>query len=37
VLAYGDHLSFVPERPIKSMRGFLKGMDAAFERESDRL
>jgi AbrB family looped-hinge helix DNA binding protein len=37
VLAYGDHLSFVPARPIKSMRGFLKGMDAAFERENDRL
>ncbi len=37
VLAYGDHLSFVPARPIKSMRGFLKGMDASFERESDRL
>jgi len=37
VLAYGDHLSFVPVRPIKSMRGFLKGMDATFERERDRL
>lgn len=37
VLAYGDHLSFVPVRPIKSMRGFLKGMDATFERENDRL
>jgi AbrB family looped-hinge helix DNA binding protein len=37
VLAYGDHLSFVPVRPIKSMRGFLKGMDASFERENDRL
>jgi AbrB family looped-hinge helix DNA binding protein len=37
VLAYGDHLSFVPVRPIKSMRGFLKGMDANFEREDDRL
>jgi len=37
VLAYGDHLSFVPVRPIKSMRGFLKGMDTTLEREDDRL
>lgn len=37
VLAYGDHLSFVPVRPMKSMRGFLKGMDSTFEREKDRL
>lgn len=37
VLAYGDHLSFVPVRPLKSMRGFLKGMDTTLERETDRL
>ena len=37
VLAYGEHLSFVPVRPIKSMRGFLKGMDTTVERENDRL
>ncbi len=37
VLAYGDHLSFVPVRPIRAMRGFLKGMTATFEREHDRL
>ena len=37
VLAYGDHLSFVPVRPIKSMRGFLKGLDTKVEREDDRL
>jgi AbrB family looped-hinge helix DNA binding protein len=37
VLAYADHLSFVPVRPIKSMRGFLKGMNSTFAREEDRL
>ncbi len=37
VLAYGDHLSFVPVRPMKSMRGFLKGIDTRVEREDDRL
>jgi len=37
VLAYGDHLSFVPVRPIKSMRGFLKGLETTVEREDDRL
>jgi AbrB family looped-hinge helix DNA binding protein len=37
VLAYADHLSFVPVRSIKSMRGFLKGMNPSFAREEDRL
>ena len=37
VLAYGEHLSFVPVRPMKSMRGFLKGLDPRIEREDDRL
>jgi AbrB family looped-hinge helix DNA binding protein len=35
VLAYGDHLSFVPVRSIKSMRGFLKGIDTTVDREED--
>ena len=37
VMSYGDRLEFVPVRPIKKMRGFLRGMDSQIEREEDRL
>ena len=32
----GNHLELVPIKPMKEMRGFLKGMDAEIEREQDR-
>jgi AbrB family looped-hinge helix DNA binding protein len=34
--AIGGRIELVPVRPISEMRGFLKGMDPSFERESDR-
>ena len=34
--ALGGRIELVPVRPIKEMRGFLKGMNPDFERESDR-
>jgi AbrB family looped-hinge helix DNA binding protein len=34
--AIGDRIELVPVGPISKMRGFLKGMDANFEREPDR-
>jgi AbrB family looped-hinge helix DNA binding protein len=34
--AIGDRIELVPVRPVSKMRGFLKGMDPNFERESDR-
>jgi AbrB family looped-hinge helix DNA binding protein len=37
VIAYGDRIELVPIRPMKSMRGFLKGMDSKIDREEDRL
>jgi AbrB family looped-hinge helix DNA binding protein len=37
VLRYGDRVEFIPVRPMKEMRGFLRGMDTGIEREDDRL
>ncbi len=36
LLAYENRVEIIPERDIKDMRGFLKGIDTAFEREGDR-
>jgi AbrB family looped-hinge helix DNA binding protein len=37
VMIYADRLEFIPVRPIKTMRGFLRGMDSKIDREEDRL
>ena len=37
VMRYCDRVEFIPVRPIQQMRGFLRGMDTAIEREDDRL
>lgn len=37
VVRYADRVEFIPVRPIRAMRGFLRGMDTAIEREPDRL
>jgi AbrB family looped-hinge helix DNA binding protein len=37
VFALGGRIEIVPMKPMKEMRGFLKGMNRDFERESDRL
>jgi AbrB family looped-hinge helix DNA binding protein len=36
VISYGDRIELVPVRPVRSMRGFLKGINTSVERESDR-
>lgn len=36
-LCYADRVELIPVRPIRQMRGFLRGMDTAIEREGDRL
>ena len=36
-IAYGNRIELIPLRPIKEMRGFLKGIDTQVEREADRL
>jgi AbrB family looped-hinge helix DNA binding protein len=37
VFRYGDRVEFVPIRPMKQLRGLLKGMDTGITREQDRL
>jgi AbrB family looped-hinge helix DNA binding protein len=37
VMSYADRLEFIPVRPIKTMMGFLRGMDSKIDREEDRL
>ena len=35
-IVFDDRLELIPVRPIKSMRGFLKGIDPTVSRENDR-
>ncbi len=37
VVPYGDRIELIPVKPIREMRGFLKGIDTTVEREPDRL
>jgi AbrB family looped-hinge helix DNA binding protein len=37
VVSYGGRVELIPVRSMKSLRGFLKGMDTAIEREEDRV
>jgi AbrB family looped-hinge helix DNA binding protein len=37
VLAYGDRMECIPVRPMRKMRGFLKGVDTKVERDRDRV
>lgn len=37
VLEYEGRVELIPERDIEELRGFLKGIDTAFEREGDRI
>lgn len=36
VISYGDTIELVPIKPMKEMRGFLKGIDTTIMREKDR-
>jgi len=36
-LLYENRIELIPVRPIKKMRGFLKGIDTTVDRETDRL
>jgi AbrB family looped-hinge helix DNA binding protein len=37
VIEYGGRIDLVPERDIKELRGFVKGINTEFEREEDRV
>ena len=36
-LQYGDRVEFIPVKPAKSMRGFLKGIDTSVPRDRHRV
>ena len=36
VIVYDDRIELIPVRPVKRMRGFLKGIDTRVVREQDR-
>jgi AbrB family looped-hinge helix DNA binding protein len=36
-LQYLNRIEFIPVRPMRSMRGFLKGMDTTVPRDADRV
>lgn len=36
VVSYAGRVELIPARKMKSLRGFLKGMDTTVEREADR-
>ena len=35
-LLYENRIELIPVRPIKKMRGFLKGLDPSIDRKTDR-
>ena len=37
VLVYENRIELIPVRPMKKMKGFLKGIDTSVPREDDRL
>ncbi len=37
VILYEGRIELVPLKPIRKMRGFLKGIDTTIEREADRV
>ncbi len=37
VIQYGSRIELIPVRTMKTMKGFLKGMDTKWIRENDRV
>ena len=37
VIEYAGRIELVPERDIKELRGFVKGINTEFKREKDRV
>lgn len=35
VISYDDRIELIPIRPMKEMRGYLKGLDPSFKRERE--
>jgi AbrB family looped-hinge helix DNA binding protein len=36
-IVFEDRIELIPVRPIKKMRGFVKGIDTSVAREDDRI
>ena len=36
-LLYDNRIELIPVRPVKKMRGFLKGIDTSIDRDTDRV
>jgi AbrB family looped-hinge helix DNA binding protein len=36
-LAFGNRIEFIPLQPAKALRGFVRGLDTALDREPDRF
>jgi AbrB family looped-hinge helix DNA binding protein len=37
VMALGDRIEFVPVKPVKALRGFVRGIDTSVKRERGRV
>ena len=37
ILAYQNRIELIPLKPMRNLRGLLKGIDTDVERESDRV
>ncbi len=37
VLTYKNRIELIPVKPIKNMKGILKGIDASVDRDADRV
>jgi len=37
VIRYGERIELIPLRPLREIRGFLRGIDTTVEREQDRV
>jgi len=37
ILTYQNRIELIPIRPMKNMRGFLKGIDTSVKRDKDRV
>ena len=37
IVGYAGRIELIPERDIKELRGFLKGINTEFKREEDRV
>jgi AbrB family looped-hinge helix DNA binding protein len=36
VFAHGDRIELIPIKPMRKMRGFVRGIDTSVDREADR-